>query len=206
MADLPLNGQQRRQLVLERAASGSALVERYAAAGGTADRAEEVLEAARCGDPVATAIISDAASTLGTGMALLANLQDPEAMIVGGGLGSADTPYWSSAVAWARRYMYSDAAREMPIQMLSSAPTQELSELGLSACSAPDPADPRAASRRRRRGPADGIAAQPVSGQRGHMRRSWQPPSQLWIRMRRTRRILGTVFTPYAGISPCRCS
>jgi len=49
-------------------------------------------------------------------MALLANLLDPEAMIVGGGLGSADTPYWSSAVAWARRYMYSDAARAMPIQ------------------------------------------------------------------------------------------
>lgn len=116
MADLPLDGQRRRQLVLERAASGSALVERYAAAGGMADRAEEVLEAARRGDPIATAIISDAARTLGTGMALLANLLDPEAMIIGGGLGSADTRYWSSAVAWARRYMYSDAAREMPIQ------------------------------------------------------------------------------------------
>jgi len=38
---------------------------------------------------VATGVVSDAARTLGTGMALLANLPDPKAMIVGGGLGSA---------------------------------------------------------------------------------------------------------------------
>ena len=116
LADLPLDGQRRRQVVLERVASGSALVEQYAAAGQAAQRAEEVLEAARRGDAVAAHIVGEAARTLGTGLALLANLLDPEAMVVGGGLGSADTPYWSAAVGWARQHMYSDAARDMPIR------------------------------------------------------------------------------------------
>ena len=115
LADLPDRGSGREQVVLEELASGAALVRRYQAGGGTARRAEEVLAAAGHGDPAATALVDDAARTLGTGIALLVNVLDPEAVVVGGGLGSADSGYFSSAVSWARQYMYSDTARAIPI-------------------------------------------------------------------------------------------
>jgi glucokinase len=104
------------ELVLEDTASGAALVQSYVAGGGTATRAEEVLAAARDGDELATSIAQAGARALGTAIALLVNLLDPEAVIVGGGLGSAETEYWASAVTWARRRVYSDAARSLPIR------------------------------------------------------------------------------------------
>ena len=116
LADLPGHGSARERVVLEDLASGAALVRRYAAGGGSARRAEEVFAAAGDGDPAAAALVDDAARTLGTGIALLVNVLDPEAVVVGGGLGSADSVYWSSAVTWARQYMYSDTARAIPIR------------------------------------------------------------------------------------------
>jgi glucokinase len=104
------------ELVLEDSASGAALVRSYVAGGGTATRAEEVLAAAQDGDELATSIAQAGARALGTAIALLVNLLDPEAVIVGGGLGSAETEYWASAVTWARRRVYSDAARSLPIR------------------------------------------------------------------------------------------
>ena len=47
---------------------------------------------------------------LGIGIALLVNLLDPEAVITGGGLGSADTEYWAAAERWARYYAHTHAA------------------------------------------------------------------------------------------------
>ena len=99
-----------REVVLERVASGSALVERYVARGGTAQRAEDVLAAARDGDPAASEVVDVAAKALGIGIALLVNLLDPEAVITGGGLGSADTEYWTAAERWARYYAHTHAA------------------------------------------------------------------------------------------------
>jgi glucokinase len=98
-----------RDVVLERVASGSALVQRYVARGGTARRAEDVLAAARDGDPAARAVVDVAAEALGIGIALLVNLLDPEAVVTGGGLGSADTGYWAAAARWARHYAHSHA-------------------------------------------------------------------------------------------------
>jgi glucokinase len=103
-------GQGAHEVVLERVASGGALVERYAARGGTAQRAEDVLSAARGGDPAASDVLKEGAKALGIGMALLVNLLDPEAVIVGGGLGSADTEYWTSAQRWARHYQHAHGA------------------------------------------------------------------------------------------------
>jgi len=99
-----------REVVLERVASGSALVQRYVARGGTAQRAEDVLAAARDGDPAAGEVVDAAAKALGIGIALLVNLLDPEAVITGGGLGSADTDYWTAAERWARYYAHTHAA------------------------------------------------------------------------------------------------
>jgi glucokinase len=99
-----------REVVLERIASGSALAERYAARGGTAQGAEDVLAAARAGDPAAREVLNTGAEALGIGIALLVNLLDPEAVITGGGLGSADTEYWTAAERWTRHYAHSHAA------------------------------------------------------------------------------------------------
>jgi glucokinase len=99
-----------REVVLERVASGSALVQRYVARGGTARRAEDVLAAARGGDQAASEVVDVAAKALGIGIALLVNLLDPEAVITGGGLGSADTEYWTAAERWARYYAHTHAA------------------------------------------------------------------------------------------------
>lgn len=117
LADTPGNaGGGQRGLVLEEIASGPALVHAYVAGGGTATRAEEVLAAAKAGDGLAAGIVQTGGRALGTAIALLVNLLDPEAVIVGGGLGSAETTYWVPAVTWARRRMYSDAARSLPIR------------------------------------------------------------------------------------------
>jgi glucokinase len=99
---------------LERVASGSALVERYAARGGTATRAEEVLAAAGTGDTAARDVVDTGARALGAGIALLLNMLDPEAVVTGGGLGSADTEYWSQARRWARHYAH-DHAKPTPV-------------------------------------------------------------------------------------------
>ena len=116
LADFPDNRVHKsHQLVLEEIASGPALVKKYVAGGGTATRAEQVLTAAQDGDLLATDVVEAGARALGTSIALLINLLDPEAVIVGGGLGSADTIFWSSTVSWARRRVYSDAARTLPI-------------------------------------------------------------------------------------------
>jgi glucokinase len=116
LARLPAGSPEPREVVLEEIASGRALAERYAARGGTARGADDVLAAAERGDEVAAAVLSEGAEALGIGIALLVNLLDPEAVIVGGGLGSADTPYWAATRAGVRRYLHAHAAGTVLIQ------------------------------------------------------------------------------------------
>jgi glucokinase len=61
-----------------------------------------VFEAAECGDDRARAVILRAADYLGIGLAILANLVDPEAVVVGGGLGARGGWYLQAAVATMR--------------------------------------------------------------------------------------------------------
>ncbi len=97
---------------LEEFAGGPGLVARY---GRGATRGEEVTAAAERGDPVATEIVRTAAEALGARAADIVNLLDPEAVIVGGGLGSADGLYWRTFEAAARRHIWSGANRTLPI-------------------------------------------------------------------------------------------
>lgn len=99
-----------RELELERISSGSALVERYVARGGRAEGAGDVLAAAQRGDQAAAEVVDEGARTLGIAIALLVNVLDPEAVIVGGGLGSADTRYWQATRDYARQYLHDFAA------------------------------------------------------------------------------------------------
>jgi glucokinase len=133
LAVLPDDGPEPGEVVLEEIASGAALARRYAAragdgaagssaagssaagsspAGSSPARggAAAVLAAAGRGDQAAARVLAQGARALGIGIALLVNLLDPEAVVVGGGLGSADTPYWPAARASARRYLHAHAA------------------------------------------------------------------------------------------------
>jgi glucokinase len=76
--------------MVEDIASGPGLVAAY----GTGARAEEVLAAAEGGDAKAISVIERAAGELAGVLAILADGLDPQAMIFGGGLGSAPGPYF----------------------------------------------------------------------------------------------------------------
>jgi glucokinase len=97
-------------VVLEEVACGPAI----AAAAG-AGSAEEVLAAASAGDAEAARVVASAAQALGEGIATLVNILDPEAVVVGGGLGTAGGSYWDAVVAAARPAIWLEGARDLPI-------------------------------------------------------------------------------------------
>ncbi len=102
--------------VLEEFASGPALVQRYnQAASSKLCRGEEVLGAAESGEPVATRIVQSAGEALGVNVAFLVNVLDPQAVIVGGGLGLAGGLYWGSFVESTRDNIWAEGARDLPI-------------------------------------------------------------------------------------------
>lgn len=101
--------------VLEEIAAGPALVTRFHAAGGEAQRGEDVLRAAAHGDLRAELVVREAAHALGSSVAFLVNVTDPEAVVVGGGLGSAAGLLWETFVPACRSHIYADATRSLPI-------------------------------------------------------------------------------------------
>jgi len=101
--------------VLEDFAGGPALVQRYnRATGAEFTRSEQVL-AAVPDDPAAEAVVRSAGEALGVGIGWLVNVLDPEAVVVGGGLGLAGGLYWDSMVGAIRTHVYADAARDVPV-------------------------------------------------------------------------------------------
>ena len=101
--------------VLEEIATGPALVTRFHAAGGEAQRGEDVLHAAAHGDARAERVVREAGHALGSSVAFLANVTDPETVVVGGGLGSAEGLLWETFVPACRAHIYADATRSLPI-------------------------------------------------------------------------------------------
>ena len=100
---------------LEEIASGPALVARYNARRPRASSARDVLAAAASGDADAIAVVDSAGEALGANLGLLVNVLDPEAVIIGGGLGLSDGSYWDGFMASARRHIWSEVNRELPI-------------------------------------------------------------------------------------------
>jgi glucokinase len=107
-------GSDSRPYILEELASGTAIVEAYRSLGGTAESAREVLDL-YSSDPLAAQVVEQAGRAAGHGVAVLVNLLDPHAVIVGGGLGCVDGPYWRCLQASARGYIWADAARDVPL-------------------------------------------------------------------------------------------
>ncbi len=75
---------------LESIASAGSIARRYAERSGLGpDGAREVLERARAGDPVASAVWEEALDALATAVAMLAAVVAPQAILIGGGLSRA---------------------------------------------------------------------------------------------------------------------
>lgn len=102
--------------VIEEIAAGPALVAHYnQGQPGAASSGRDVLALAAAGQPTAMAVVHAAGEALGVGVGFLVNVLDPEAVIVGGGLGLAGGLYWNSFVGAARRHIWADNARDLPI-------------------------------------------------------------------------------------------
>ena len=102
--------------VLEEFAAGPSLVARYNQRAGSQVRGgEAVTAAANSGDPIAQEIVRSAGSALGNSVGFLINVLDPQAVIVGGGLGLADGLYWDTFIASSRKHIWSDVSRDLPI-------------------------------------------------------------------------------------------
>ncbi len=103
-------------LVLEDIASGPAL----AAAAGQPD-APAALAAAH-GDTHAARAVKRATQELGHTLALLAGALDPEAIVIGGGLGSAPGPYFDALARAIRAGLWDGDARDLPILPAATGP------------------------------------------------------------------------------------
>jgi len=109
--------------VLEDFASGPAPVTRYNQTGTRrVARGEDVLAAASAGDQAAVKIVATAGEALGASVGWLVNVLDPEAVVVGGGLGTTGGLYWDSFVAATRAHIWADTSREIPIKMAALGP------------------------------------------------------------------------------------
>ena len=114
--ELPDEGGVVRPFVLEEYASGPALLGRYAAATGQQlAHGSDLFALAGKGDEIAHKILQSGGAALGTVIALLVNVLDPAAVVVGGGLGMTEGIYRQSMTDAIRRDIYADATRVLPI-------------------------------------------------------------------------------------------
>jgi glucokinase len=104
------------EFVLEDFSSGRALAQRYREASGREiENAQEVVLAAANGDRDAIAVVEGAGRALGSAVAWLVNVLDPEAVVVGGGLGLAGGLFWDGLEQATRAHIWNEAARQLPI-------------------------------------------------------------------------------------------
>jgi glucokinase len=80
------------------------------------ERAEEVLAAADSGDANAGSLLDLATTELGQALALLVGALDPEAVIIGGGLGSAPGRYFEALSQATVAGLWDGDARVLPIR------------------------------------------------------------------------------------------
>src|SRR5205823_9310547 len=91
---------------LEQLAAGPGLVDRFRATGGDAATARDVLALANAGNAPAIHIVQSATEALGSQLGLLVNTLDPEAVLIGGGLGLSEGLYWEHLPAATRRHIW----------------------------------------------------------------------------------------------------
>lgn len=103
------------QQTLEQVSSGPALVARYnRVKPGGARTGQDVLAAAAKGEVEALRVVHSGGEALESTIGLLVNVLDPEAVIIGGGLGLSQGSFWDSFVASTRRHIWSEVHRDLP--------------------------------------------------------------------------------------------
>ena len=106
---------------LEDFASGLAIVARFdRLRPGVARNALDVFAAAAAGDNDALEVAHSAGEDLGSMIGLLVNILDPEAVVIGGGLGLSEGAYTESLVSSIRRHIWSEVHRDLPILRAST--------------------------------------------------------------------------------------
>jgi glucokinase len=106
----------RSSYVLEDVAGGAGLIALYERATGRAvASAADVIAAAVEGDVTAARLVAEAGSALGVTLGIALNMLDPEALIIGGGLGGRDGPYWQAMTTSIRGQVWSARTRALPI-------------------------------------------------------------------------------------------
>ncbi len=125
----------RSQWNLEEYAAGPGLVRRVnARRPGSVRTGHDVLNAARNGDALALEVVETSAAALGSTVALLVNVLDPEAVVVGGGLGLSNGPYWDSFVPATRQHIWSPVHRDIPIVQAATGVDAGVIGAALSIC------------------------------------------------------------------------
>ncbi|MEX0612165.1 MAG: ROK family protein, partial [Pirellulales bacterium] len=101
---------------LEEFAAGPALAARFAAArGDVAVSAAEVVALAEAGDSLAQSVVASAGQAVGAAIGNLINVLDPEAVIIGGGLGMTEGCYRTSLDSALRAQVWSDFHRTIAV-------------------------------------------------------------------------------------------
>jgi glucokinase len=100
---------------LEQFAAGPALAARYGSAAGCDCSAPDVLARAAAGDASAAAIVSSAGEALGAAIAHLVNVLDPQAVVLGGGLGLEEGLYRQALEESLRRHVWSGLHADLPL-------------------------------------------------------------------------------------------
>ena len=108
--------------MIEDIASGPGLVTAYGQGAG----AEDVLAAAIAGDVRALHVVDHATAQLGRVLALLADGLDPQAMVIGGGLGSSSGPYFDALTRAIRRGLWDGVPNPMLITQSALGPNAGL--------------------------------------------------------------------------------
>ena len=88
--------------------SGPRMQEQFAARTGRQLRATEIAEAATAGDPAATEHIERYCDRLARALAVVVNIVDPHAIVLGGGLSHMRQLYSRVPELWKQRYIFSE--------------------------------------------------------------------------------------------------
>lgn len=113
--------------ILEDVAGGAALAHLYGAATGRkVASASDVLAAAAGGEAQAQALLEEAAQLIGVSVGLAINILDPQALLIGGGLGARGGFYWDAMEKAIRRQVWSRQARQLPIRRAALGPDSGL--------------------------------------------------------------------------------
>jgi glucokinase len=108
--------------MVEDASSGPGLAAIFGRGGG----AEDVLAAAAAGDADALHAIDHATAPLGRVLALLADSLDPQAIVIGGGLGSAPGPYFAALTRTIRAGLWDGVPNPLIITQAALGPNAGL--------------------------------------------------------------------------------